>query len=1261
MALTRITKGVIKPNENYDTHNINSTGIITATKFVGQADISGGSIVGTSATFTGNVSIGGTLTYEDVTNIDSVGIITARDGLKVLAGGANVVGVVTATSFTGSGANLTNLDASDLASGTVPTARLGSGTANSSTFLAGDSTYKTVTGTTINNNANNRVITGSDTANTLEAETSLYFNPSSLKLSMGTSSPWGQFEIQSAGGAGSVFHAGGGVAYAIFSNASGTSGDKVMSVRHLTSGGNRLAIGKNADNYGSFVEKFAVGSSGQLGIAGANYGTSGQVLTSGGSGATASWTTLSTGPGTGQQYVNLESLGSASNTGNNTFAGYLSGNSLNSADHSTFFGYQAGKASLNAGNNCFFGSNSGLVATGGDNSGFGQGTLETITSATSNVAVGRRALNTTTSSENVAIGADTLRYQSSGSKNTAVGRGAGEHLTTTSDNVAIGFEALRGSNTSNPVTGASNIAIGSAAGDALRAGSQNILIGQNAGGAMTGGHWNCIIGKDALQTGDCNGSILIGLDAGTGSTGGYNVVIGKGAADIGGGWSGSNNIIIGKDADPSSTSVDNEITLGDSNITKFRIPGLNFHITSGGEVGIGTINPGKSLHVSSSTPAIRLTDTDTAGPLHCDIESASGDLYLDTGSVHRDVIITSVGKSNEIARFTGDGYVTMGRNAALASARLSLQCTSGDPGISIQTNASGGTTDLIKAYSSAGPNVASICVNPDSTPDILFKLHDGSNTVERLRITSSGYMGINTTSPQRYLHIVGNDGATGASLGNSDTQLVIDNAGTNGAMIEFLSSNNGAGHLMFTDTDGVNRCRLSYHHNGDYFRVDTAGNERLRINSTGQISAGGSGGVWGNALVSLITPSGRTTAFDAADGDTWHDVVIKNTAGATNNAVGLAFQITSTAYHKNAGVGIAAVKNGINSDYGADLVVVTRPQSAVAKERLRITSDGALVSKSARFNNYQHLVCQGGSGGDGIKNYILVCKTNTVDVRLAGEFVVTRQAGASGIAVSRIEATLISNNAAGDFRYQTKSMSTIGQYPGMYGQWVTLTYGGTNYYAIRLDPVSGSSRWASQPQHCYFKGTENNCVGNGLGTIIDDNANTISSITELNDTQGAIVMRNSKVDIRGEVAIESGKFSVASETNAMSYQVLSGYKTFSASDTFVGLAYIGHTHSLQIQYMIIENNNYALGGAHGECSFFTTYGSSSGPQNHSFRRYAMNGGRVNADPVFQYCNGSCGSHGNNYVLKAKVGYSGSTHNFTIRYVIRGLSGGNMYV
>ena len=40
-------------------------------------------VSGAAATFTSNVTIGGTLTYEDVTNIDSVGVITAREGIKI--------------------------------------------------------------------------------------------------------------------------------------------------------------------------------------------------------------------------------------------------------------------------------------------------------------------------------------------------------------------------------------------------------------------------------------------------------------------------------------------------------------------------------------------------------------------------------------------------------------------------------------------------------------------------------------------------------------------------------------------------------------------------------------------------------------------------------------------------------------------------------------------------------------------------------------------------------------------------------------------------------------------------------------------------------------------------------------------------------------------------------------------------------------------------------------------------------------------------
>ena len=81
---------------------VNIVGLVSATSF-------SGNITGTAATFTGNVSVGGVLTYEDVTNIDSVGIVTARTGIKVLAGGINAVGVVTATSFKGDGSQLSGV------------------------------------------------------------------------------------------------------------------------------------------------------------------------------------------------------------------------------------------------------------------------------------------------------------------------------------------------------------------------------------------------------------------------------------------------------------------------------------------------------------------------------------------------------------------------------------------------------------------------------------------------------------------------------------------------------------------------------------------------------------------------------------------------------------------------------------------------------------------------------------------------------------------------------------------------------------------------------------------------------------------------------------------------------------------------------------------------------------------------------------------------------------------------------------------------
>jgi hypothetical protein len=125
MALTKVTGQVIKNTTDV------TVGVLTVTNTLA---------VG------GTVSIGGTLTYEDVTNIDAVGLITARNGIVVGSGiTLSKDGDVFFTGIaTGNGSGLTALNASNIASGTVPTARLGSGTASSSTFLRGDSSFQTV-------------------------------------------------------------------------------------------------------------------------------------------------------------------------------------------------------------------------------------------------------------------------------------------------------------------------------------------------------------------------------------------------------------------------------------------------------------------------------------------------------------------------------------------------------------------------------------------------------------------------------------------------------------------------------------------------------------------------------------------------------------------------------------------------------------------------------------------------------------------------------------------------------------------------------------------------------------------------------------------------------------------------------------------------------------------------------------------------------------------------------------------------------------
>ena len=151
------------------------------------------------STFSGNVSIGGTLTYEDVTNVDSIGVVTARDGIDITGASAGING----------SSNLI--------------------------LKAGGSEKVRVTST-------------------------------------------GQLMVGSTSGGGTLRVFGGSGRIII--------GD---SSHNYYDGDNHLFR-----NYAS-QEKLRIGSAGQIGLSGANYGTSGQVLTSQGGGSAPQWTTPSGG------------------------------------------------------------------------------------------------------------------------------------------------------------------------------------------------------------------------------------------------------------------------------------------------------------------------------------------------------------------------------------------------------------------------------------------------------------------------------------------------------------------------------------------------------------------------------------------------------------------------------------------------------------------------------------------------------------------------------------------------------------------------------------------------------------------------------------------------------------------------------------------------------------------------------------------------------------------------------------------------------
>ena len=214
-------------------------------------------------TATGGVNIPGVLTYEDVTNVDSVGVITARSGIRIGATGAN-------------------------------------------TLISG-----TATGIGI----------GEDSPDSL------------LHIGKGTNADDGAVALTIGGSSVNTRQS------TITKNNVG-SNDRALEIRAATGGSDEtIKFFRDAT-----TERLRIGSSGQIGIAGANYGTSGQVLTSQGSSSAVQWATPSSGSMTllATMTVNMSANTQSQTldlTGYQKLMGTITGLQLSGGLNDTWFGF----------------------------------------------------------------------------------------------------------------------------------------------------------------------------------------------------------------------------------------------------------------------------------------------------------------------------------------------------------------------------------------------------------------------------------------------------------------------------------------------------------------------------------------------------------------------------------------------------------------------------------------------------------------------------------------------------------------------------------------------------------------------------------------------------------------------------------------------------------------------------------------------------------------------------------------------------------
>ena len=352
-------------------------------------------------------------------------------------------------------------------------------------------------------------------------------------------------------------------------------------------------------------------------------------------------------------------------------------------------------------------------------------------------------------------------------------------------------------------------------------------------------------------------------------------------------------------------------TTGDGEAT----PTERVRITSDGKVGIGDDNPDVPLNVKAGgasfagqTTHVKIEDTTSLAANVGGLLAFEG-VYNSNGDPAAYAMIHGGKENATTGNYAGYLRFLTRPSGALPQERLRIS-SSGVVGINTDVSGNGAGAKLVVGgriqsnaggYWFAGANGAEDGWHVQDSGGNLTVVESG--VAERLRITSAGYVGINETSPDTYLHV----------KTSTDSALVkLEQTATNGrAQVQYLNPHGDwiQGIQGATNTGDF----LIYTAQAKHLTFYTSGTLRQKIQSDGKVIIGGNANQTANRNLSVVAAPGNS------------------------NEAQIGLQPTNSSGGYNPEVFISAMADGT---YGAHMFFKTRDTSGNRLERLRIQSDG---------------------------------------------------------------------------------------------------------------------------------------------------------------------------------------------------------------------------------------------------------------------------------------------------------------------------------